>query len=619
MRERQPHPASPWRVIVWCAGCAIGIVLVVCAFAAVSMLRIATDLKRARTMIETASNDIHEGKLQDARDNLSSAERLLISANGRLFSRPEFDLIGWLPVVDQNLTSLQGSVATALQMVHGGNQLLEITRPLENKQGQLEISLAHGQIPLSTIRRAQSEAVSLANSLPGVGEASPSSHLLLGPVSDFQRRIFKEATVRRAELDNVSRALALLADMSGGNGERRYLIAVANPAEMRGAGGMILSYGVLESKDGTFTLGDFGGIDELALDKPVDPSSLELPNDYLARWGGLQPTLLWRNATVAPDFRFDAPAMEKMFTAKTGLPVNGVIQIDPAGLAAILTGTGPVEVPTVGQVTADNVVDLTLNRAYIDFPDRDQRQEVLGDVAKAAFNALIDGDFSSLRPFGEALFRAAGARHLILYADDQKARDEASFFGADGALPDAATQDYGLLTVQNFGQNKLDYYVDTKLDIVGKRPEGKAGSIAATITVTNTVPADLRSSYVMGLPLPGKPPGTYNGTVSLYLPSGTTLVDGSGSPQPPGLATEEGRTFVAYDVLLAPGETSVVTLHLSLSPRPAKPNYRFLLVPVPRVRPTVVSVDIDIGGGVRAQRPAGALTTPTPVVARRTG
>src|SRR5205814_9941533 len=106
----------------------------------------------------------------------------------------------------------------------------------------------------------------------------------------------------------------------GANGPRRYLLAVANPAEMRGAGGMILSYGVLTSNAGTFTLGDFGGIDDLLLTTPPDVSKLNLPADYLRRWNGREPTLLWRNTTLAPDFRFDAPTMEAMFTAKTGLP-----------------------------------------------------------------------------------------------------------------------------------------------------------------------------------------------------------------------------------------------------------------------------------------------------------
>lgn len=360
---------------------------------------------------------------------------------------------------------------------------------------------------------------------------------------------------------------------------------------------MVLSYGVLTSTGGKFTLGDFGGIDDLALTAPVDPKALDLPADYLARWNGLQPTLLWRNTTLAPDFRFDAPVLEAMYAAKTGLPVDGVIQVDPAGLAAILRGTGPIDVPFVGTVTSDNVVDLTLNRAYIDFPDRDQRQEVLGDVAKVAFKTLTTGRFDSLRPFGEALLHAAAGRHLTFYANSADAARNAASFDADGHLPPADQQDYAALTVQNFSKNKLDYYVDTSLDIRGRRPAAQVGNLDATITVSNTAPADVTSSYIMGPNAPDEQAGLYRAVVSLYVPNGAHLdgVEGA-TTQPAALTSEAGRTVVTYQVDIPAGTTSTVTLHLSVAPRPAKARYAFEFVPIPRVRPTTVSLDVDTGG-----------------------
>jgi hypothetical protein len=471
---------------------------------------------------------------------------------------------------------------------------------LEDSAGKLEVSLHHGAIPLQTVVDVQREAQALSEVLPAPAE-EPSRKHLVGTVSDLQQRIFDEATRRRSQLDNVSRALTIMTDMSGGNGPRRYLIAVANTAEMRGAGGMILSYGVLESADGTFTLGQFGPIDELALDTAVDPATLNLPSDYLARWQDLEPTKLWRNTTLSPDFQLDAPVMSAMFTAKTGLPVNGVIQIDPAGLAAILEGTGPVEVPTVGQVSAADVVDLTINRAYIDFPNRDQRQEVSAEVAKAAFHALIDGDFGSLRPFGTALLKTAAARHLVFYASSPVVAAQVRFFGADGGLTDPAAQDSVLLTVQNVGKNKLDYYLDTSLSLSGTRPAGATGSITATVTVTNSTPEGISAEYVTGPTVRGRPYALYQGIVSLYVPTGTTIAGSQGSDLPPLLTTEAGRTLVTYDVSLPAGTASTVTLQLSLVPRPSGRPYSVIVIPVGRVRPTAVSVDLDLGDGRRVQ------------------
>jgi hypothetical protein len=381
---------------------------------------------------------------------------------------------------------------------------------------------------------------------------------------------------------------------------------------------MILSYGVLESADGVFTLGEFGSIDELFLDDPVDPTTLDLPNDYLARWSGLEPTRLWRNTTLSPDFKFDAPVMEAMFTAKTQLSVDGVIQIDPAGLAAILEGTGPVDVPDVGLVSAANVQDITINRAYIDFPNRDQRQEISADVAKAAFHALIDGEFGSLRPFGTALFKAAAGRHLIFYSNSAVTEAQVQFFGADGALPAADVRDAVFLTIQNVGKNKLDYYLDTSVALSGQRLPGVAGTVTATVTVANTTPPGIPSTYVTGVVPRGAPYALYKGIVSLYVPTGTTILRSEGSDLPATVVTEAGRTLVTYDIEVPAGASSTVTLELNLVPRPAGP-YALVAVPVGRVRPMTLSVDLDLGDGRRATRALGPLEKLTIIGPATTG
>jgi hypothetical protein len=578
-------------------GVLLGVLILVAGLAGYRMLRVERDLKQARDLIESASTAIEQGRLGDAQSSLVIAEGHLIKANAQLYGRPELEIISWAPVMHQNIESLRSSVSLALHMATGGDHILRAAQPLQSTQGKLEVSLKGGTIPLTTVRAVQREVDSLARALPGQGE-QPSTSLLAGPVGDLQDRVYREAGKRREQLTNVSRALALLSEMAGANGNRRYLIAVANPAEMRGAGGMVLSYGVLTSSAGKFTLGDFGGVDDLALPAPVDPAALKLPADYLARWNGLEPTLLWRNATVNPDLRFDGPVLEAMYKAKTGVAVSGVIQVDPAGLAAILTGTGPIEVPTVGTVTPENVVDLTINRAYIDFPNRDQRQEVLGDVAKIAFRTLTTGTFTSLRPFGEALFNAAAGRHLIFYPNAPGARLDVASFGADGALPSPDARDHAFLTVQNLSKNKLDYYVDTSLQIAGNRDAAQVGKLTATITVSNLVPPTVGSSYIVGPNDQGEEAGLYRAVVSLYIPNGTALDGADGATtSPPSITTEAGRTVIGYQIDVPAGMTSTVTLQLSLSPRPRGEPYSFSLVPIPRVRPTVVAVSVDSDQG----------------------
>lgn len=383
--------------------------------------------------------------------------------------------------------------------------------------------------------------------------------------------------------------------MSGGDGARRYLIAVANTAEMRGTGGMILNYGVLEGRNGVIDLTSFGRIDELALSGPVDDEVV--PDDYVARWEGFEPLRRWRQANLAGDFEVIAPALEEMYTAAARLPVNGVIQVDPEGLAAILEGVGPVTVPEVGVVTADDVVDLTLNEAYFRFPDVEQRSDVLGDVAEAAFTRLVEGEFPSLRPLATAVSEAVGARHIVVHATAASTQIAVDAFCAAGDLPPLEDQDAVLLTVQNLSGNKLDYYLDTHLRLTGDTPSGAIGSATAEITLTNDAPVGATQPASIFGPGPGatpQPAGVLRSVVTLYVPLGTSLEDVGGADlvEDAVSGTEAGRPFVSFIVDTPAGESRSVTLDLALAPRGEEPA-PLVFVPSPRVRPTTVRVDLE--------------------------
>jgi hypothetical protein len=292
-----------------------------------------------------------------------------------------------------------------------------------------------------------------------------------------------------------------------------------------------------------------------------------------------------------------------MYQNATELGINGLIQIDAAGLGAILAGVGPVDVEGLGQVTATNVVPLTLNEAYTLFPDRDQRQEVLGDVAEAVFGRLVTGDYPDLRPLAQAVALATQQRHIVMWTPEAAAAGPLTYFHASGALPDPFRLDHAFLTVQNFSRNKLDYFVDTSVRMTGTRQARQVGELAVEVTISNQVP-DGQPPYVLGTEDTGAnvDPGVYYGIASLYLPIGASLesIGGSAATQP-ALLSEGGRTLVGWEVLLAPGETSTVTFAISLPPRPSS-DYAMQLVPLPRVRPTTWTLDVDAGNGRRLQR-----------------
>jgi len=584
----------------WLGFLALGLVVLAlaCGLALLRVARSGQDLRKAQDFVQSAATAIEDGRLADARAALDEAQSLVLRANNDLYSAIELQLIGWVPVARENLESLRDSVGLAATVIDGGRRILDAATPLESPAGQFEVSLSDGTIPLDAVSKAQTEITALAVQLPSrVPSTEP--RFLLGETRELRTAVYAEAAARRVQLDVLGHGLRLLEQLAGGDGPRRYLIAVANTAEMRGSGGMVLNYGVLEGSNGVIDLTAFGRIDELVLDSPV--SSDLVPADYLARWNGFDPLLRWRQANLAGDFTVVAPVLEAMYTAATGQPVDGVIQIDPAGLAAVLDGVGPVVVPELGEVRGDNVVALTLNDAYVRFPGVEDRSDVLGDVAEAAFRRLVDGEIPSLRTLATRLAEAGAARHLLMHATGTRAQNELVSFGADGAYPADEEADAMALTVQNLSGNKLDYYLDTELRLTGSLAAGDVGAIEAEVVLTNTAPVDARRPvYIFG-PGPTDTPlraGVARSLVTLYLPLGSSLegVSGAALVQPAVSGTEAGRPFVSFTVDVGAGDAQSVTLQLRTAPSPAGEE-ALTVVPSPRVRPTTLRVDIATAGG----------------------
>jgi hypothetical protein len=584
-------------------------VVLVGGVAGFRLLKAARDLRSAESAIDDARDAIDAGNVAAAESALRSATQHLTGAAGQLHGHVELDVVRAVPLLGGNLKAVRDSVAVATKLTSGGVEVLAAAKPLEQTDGSLEVPLRKGAIPLAAVQAVQAQAEVLARELPDADQLERQDPgFLLPPVRRLRDKVVDEVVRRRDQSRALADGLALVSEMAGGHGERKYLIAVANSAEMRGTGGMVLSYGGLIGNGGQLQQTGFGRIDDLALKEPVDRRFVpDLPDDYLRRWDGFDPLLRWRNATLGADFRMVAPVLEAMFVARTGVQLDGVIQIDPSGLASLLEAVGPVQVPELGEVGVDNLVPLVLNQAYIRYHGIEQRSDVLRDVAEAAFEKLVTGQYESIRPVGTALAEAVRGRHLMFHSYREDPERRAAAFGADGALPPLDGPDAVHLTVQNVSGNKLDYFVDTAVGLSGDMAPGQPRTLRAEVVVRNTAPAGVKDPlYIFGPFNSDQEVGVYRGVVSLYLPKGATLLSTSGDPprDPPIAVSEGGRPIVSWTVDLPAGATSHVVLELRLPARTGAAPYQLIAVPSPRVRPTVLKTDLETGAG----RIAGTVT-----------
>jgi hypothetical protein len=563
----------------------IGLLVAVGVIAVIHAIRLERRVSILPSILQSATSAAENGQLAAAQADLARAGSDLTAVNSELYNSPDFSIIGELPVARQNLDAIRNAAGLGLQMISDGEEILQAATPLERRDGRLDVSLDGGRIPLAASEQVAAAITQVMTYLPASPDP-PGGAFLIGKVRSLQRRIYQEAAAKRSQLESVSAALRLLDDIAGATGDRRYLIAVANSAEMRGSGGMILSYGVLTSHDGQLTLQHFGPIAELALSSPE--TTAQFPADFMKAFGDLDPTQDWRNVNLMSDFTVDAPVMEAMYTKATGNPVDGVIQIDPVGLAALLAGIGPVQTADLGVVSSANVVPLTLNKAYFLYPNRTSRQDYTGEVAQAAFARLTTGSFSGLRPLAKALVDAGKQRHVLMYSNDPTDESLVKALGFGGALP-PPTAGFAQLTVQNIGANKLDYYLYSSLTVTGTRLGPYGSRVTATISLDNTAPAGQTSPVeVFGPYDPGEQAGEYLGLVTLYLPEGSYLQ----SSQPdasvttyPTAGSQNSVATVTYTVAIPAGGSSQVSLQLDLPPTPSTTG-QLVFVPSPRVIPT---------------------------------
>jgi len=182
--------------------------------------------------------------------------------------------------------------------------------------------------------------------------------------------------------------------------------------------------------------------------------------------------------------------LSQLYPQSGGRKVDGVISVDPTGLAALLQLTGKVTVAGLPQpLTAANAVDVLTRSQYLDLPDEAARGEILTEATRVTFKQLTEGSLPAPRRISEALSPAARAGHLRLWSP--RAAEQALFtgFGADGSLAIPTGQDGFSLIQQNVGNNKLDAYLHRTITY-RSTVDARTGALHATVRVvlTNSVP-----------------------------------------------------------------------------------------------------------------------------------
>jgi Protein of unknown function (DUF4012) len=424
-------------------------------------------------------------------------------------------------------------------------------------------------------------------------------------------RFLDEAGAAEAAAERAARGLGVLATLYGPPGSARYFLAFQNPAELRGTGGLIGQYGILEA---SATGPVVRAVRPLKTLQARLRGAAAPPPGFARRYRVLGVTGDWRSVNIPPDVPTVGRLIVDLYRRSTGERLDGVVLVDPFALAGILRLSGPVTVHGV-RLGPRSVVRTLLLDAYVRYPtDRDARRRFVSRVGLQA--AAVARRALAARPVAliRALAKAAASRHLSAYADDPATERLLLELGVGGSAAAPPAGDYLMPVGVNAAANKLDTFLHRRVRYaVRLQPDGGARA-AASITLRNDAPAGGLPRYLIG-PFDDRFRAGENRTLqSLYVAGAYGFTRAARDGRRVRVVTDEELDGLALtaDLSIPAGRSTTISYnlfrHAAVQAEGGGLHYRLLLRPQPTVNPDRFEVAVTAPDGWHFVAPPPGFT-----------
>ncbi|HXH77238.1 DUF4012 domain-containing protein [Nocardioides sp.] len=538
------------------------------------------ELTAARTAIESGEEEAADAAVARARDHVDTVQ---VGVQGPL------GLLGqWLPVVGTSVRDVRhlGNALDAVTTVAelGAETYPEIT-------GADSTFFTNGEVDIPTLRRlvantteAHQELADARSSLEDIEATGPGAARLDTARDEALAQVIPIHDSLTATMPLVEQLPTIL----GAEGERKYLVAILNPAELRYSGGAPLTLTPITVLDGRVEFGE-------ATDTESNTFAFQ-PRYWRKVKGNSFHNGRMRlvNATIPPSWPVAGEETLNAWRSLRGRNMAGLFVVDVIALARLAELTGPMEVPGYGRVDADNMVE-TLVGSYDRFTEVSER--------KAANRALVPLFMERLLQTGglpdkvKILTEAARGRHFAAYFREDGFQETLGEMAVTGDLSETENDYLGVFT-QNVGSSKTDYWQSRQVrSDVRLRPDGSA-RVALEVEIHNDTPpyAGAGPHYRQGY-------STRYATLSVgnFLPRGSDVdaVSVDGAPIDFVVGNYFGRPFVRHTIAFDPQQRHTMRLEYD--------------VPAAAVRDgkeLTYSLDLDPQGMVRAQSVSATVHFP---------
>lgn len=553
-------PRSVGRVITLWVGCLVAVLIPIAAWLTVTGAIAGYELRGAAVSVKQAQAAVGAGDVARA-DEATAGVGQSTSLAAALVNDPIWRVAGHAPLLgatfqtvsvtaDALNIAVQGSLeplASATEVVRSG----KLRRP----DGAVDLPVVESlRAPTAVAAASTSRALRAVDGAP-IRDA-------IGPVRTLATHAQDELAGLRDSTSAAATGAAVLPPMLGAQGTQRYFVAFTSPAEARGTGGFLGTYGILRARNGSMTLEQVGANTDLRdFPKPV----VDLGPDYKAINGDL--SRAWSGMNLSPHFPFAAKQWIAGWKKQTGEQLQGAMAIDPAALSYMVAATKPITLPDGRKLAADKVVSFISNGVYLEFEGRnEERKKFQVAVAKQVVQSVLKSGAG--QEIAAPLARAASERRLLVYSTDDKVQKLLRQWPISGTV-DTRPGPFAMAVVNNAAGNKADYYLQRTLRYESTGCSDSAQDSRITFTVTNDMPAPA------GLPsiitaraddrAQGAAPGSTRIRLEILLPmdSWPSLLEVNGRQTGIALGSEAGRPAVILDLELPRGKPVTTTVDLS--------------------------------------------------------
>lgn len=264
----------------------------------------------------------------------------------------------------------------------------------------------------------------------------------------------------------LSNTFQILPTLLGDGQQRTYAVMAMTPSEMRSSGGLIGSVGDLTTSNGTVHIGDFRPNGDY-LPYGIGDHSEDMKRVFTDE-GPLHMSFDIRDLAVFPNTADSAVAMQSVWNRTPwgqGVPLDGVIMVDPVFLQQLIAINGNVTLPDGTVLTGENTAEFLMNTVYQKYPEN-ETDVLFGVVAGQAMKSMFSHmDMGKLYKTGEMLGTMAKGRHFTMYAFDEHIEQGIQAAGFTGQTPSSETNpSVGIyLTEQN--PSKMGWYIKREAKI----------------------------------------------------------------------------------------------------------------------------------------------------------